>query len=356
MAVPTNEHEQSLAYAELALQQIRALRLPAFPRNFEIWYQYATGNNAELNRTINETLARKGSLDDADIDTVYRTYLSPSRMTDRIDAVGGRVLDEINQVLDMMDAAADSTTTYSESLADAGKELRVGSDDVVSLRGILQRLIDDAKRVEITNKKLEVRLSASRQEIERLQESLEEMRSESRIDPLTTLANRRFFETALGDAVAEAKENGEPLSLLMTDVDNFKAFNDKFGHLTGDQVLRLVAISVKQAVKERDIAARFGGEEFAVTLPKTALRQAIELADHIRNAVMAKELIKRSSGQRLGRVTMSIGVATLHANDTPGSLIERADACLYAAKRYGRNCVVAETDPKYCRVAVARRA
>jgi diguanylate cyclase len=145
--------------------------------------------------------------------------------------------------------------------------------------------------------------------------------------------------------VAEAKAGHEPLALLMCDVDHFKAFNDRFGHLTGDQVLRLVAISVKQIVKGQDIAARYGGEEFAVALPKTALRSAIGVADQIRRAVMNKELMKRSSGERLGRVTISIGVALLQPADTPQSLIERADKCLYDAKRNGRNQVVAETDP-----------
>ena len=96
-------------------------------------------------------------------------------------------------------------------------------------------------------------------------------------------------------------------------------------------------MSVKQNVKGQDIAARYGGEEFAVALPNTALRSAITVADQIRRAVMTKELMKRSSGERLGRVTISIGVALLRPADTAQSLIERADKCLYAAKRNGRN-------------------
>ena len=170
------------------------------------------------------------------------------------------------------------------------------------------------------------------------------MRTESLTDPLTTLANRKFFDAELDRAVAEAKAVYEPLALLMCDVDHFKAFNDRFGHLTGDQVLRLVAISVKQIVKGQDIAARYGGEEFAIALPKTALRSAIGVADQIRRAVMNKELMKRSSGERLGRVTISIGAALLRPTDTPQSLLDRADKCLYAAKRNGRNQVVAECD------------
>jgi diguanylate cyclase len=140
---------------------------------------------------------------------------------------------------------------------------------------------------------------------------------------------------------------------MMTDIDHFKNFNDSFGHLTGDQVLRLVAMSVKQNVKGQDTAARYGGEEFAVILPDTVLRSAITVADHIRRAVMTKELMKRSTGEHLGRVTISIGVATLHKNDTVQSFIERTDTCLYGAKRHGRNRVMCETDPEVSGVAPA---
>ena len=107
-----------------------------------------------------------------------------------------------------------------------------------------------------------------------------------------------------------------------------------------------MALSVKQNVKGQDIASRYGGEEFAVILPSTALRQAITVADHIRRAVMTKELMKRSTGEHLGRVTISIGVAHYHKGDTGQAFIERADACLYAAKRTGRNRVICETDPE----------
>ena len=345
MAVPRDEHERTLAFAEIALQQIRALHQPALPRNFEIWYQYATGYNAELNRSINETLAQKGALDDADVDRIYATFLSPSRLSDRIDSVGSRMMDEIKHVHDMIDTATGSATSYSASLADASAKLE-GVNDGAALRAVIERLMSGAKEMETNNKKLEARLSASRQEIEQLQQNLEVVRSESLTDPLTTLANRKFFDSELGKAVAQANQSGEPLTLLMSDVDHFKAFNDKYGHVTGDQVLRLVAISMKQNVKGQDIAARYGGEEFAVALPKTTLRSALTVADQIRCAIMTKELTKRSSGEKLGRVTISIGVALLRQDDTPQSLIERADACLYAAKRHGRNRVISESDPE----------
>ena len=148
------------------------------------------------------------------------------------------------------------------------------------------------------------------------------VRNESLTDPLTSLSNRKHFDHAIAKALHEGVERNEPMSLIMTDIDHFKSFNDTWGHLTGDQVLRLVAMSMKQNVKGQDIAARYGGEEFAVVLPNTVLRSAVTVGDHIRRAVMSKELMKRSTGQNLGRVTISVGVATARNGDTVQSLID----------------------------------
>jgi diguanylate cyclase len=345
MAGPKDDHERTMAFAEIAFGQIKALRQPASPRHFEIWYCYATGYHPSLNQTINEMLARDGTLSEANINQIYETYISPTRFTDRIDHVGAQVKGEIDQVMAMIGAAAGSTSSYTENLANAS-EMLGRANDGAGLRMIVESLVKATKEVDQTNKTLEARLSASKLEITELQENLEAVRTESLTDPLTTLANRKYFDDALAKALADALARREPLSLLLTDIDHFKKFNDCYGHLTGDQVLRLVAISVKQNVKGQDIAARYGGEEFAIVLPSTALRQAITVADHIRRAVMNKELMKRSTGEHLGRVTISIGVATLCQTDSPRSLIERADVCLYAAKRSGRNRVIGESDPE----------
>ena len=290
-------------------------------------------------------LKAKGTITEADLAQIYDSYLSPSRLTERIDEVGSQVKSEIDQVMSMIDAVAGTASSYTESLAGATRQLAL-SKDREGLRIIVENLVATTKAMERSNQQLEERLVASKKEINDLQVNLEAVRTESLTDPLTQLANRKYFDVTLEKSIADAAEKNEPLSLMMTDVDHFKAFNDSFGHLTGDQVLRLVAMSVKNNVKGKDTAARYGGEEFAVVLPNTVLRAASTVADHIRREVMSKELMKRSTGEKLGHVTISIGVAALRKDDTPQSLIERADACLYAAKRNGRNRVICETDPE----------
>jgi len=341
-----DEHERTMAFAEVALGQIKSLRQTAVPRNYEIWYVYATGHNSPLNKIINETLARNGKLTEADLEQIYETYLSHIKTTDRIDKVGARVIGEIDDVMNLITEALAMSARYDDSLCGATEKLEA-AESRDQVKAVVETLVKSTREMRDINKALEDRLTLSKSEISNLQQSLEAIRAESLTDPLTGLGNRKYFDRSIDAAVQTALASGEPLSLLMFDIDHFKSFNDSYGHLTGDQVLRLVGMSLRQTIKGQDITARYGGEEFAVVLPNTALRQALTVADHIRRAVMAKELKKKSTGEILGRVTISVGVAMLKAGDDTDSLIERADACLYAAKRNGRNRVICEADPEY---------
>jgi len=335
-----------MAFAEFAIGQIRSLRQAAIPRNYEIWYVYATGYNSALNKIINETQARNGRLTEADLEQIHETYLSHFKASERIDKVGARVLGEIDDIMRLVSDVLGMSSNYSGNLEGAAEKLTL-AEHGGQVRAVVEALVQSTRDMRDSNKALEDRLTLSRSEISNLQQSLEAIHAESLTDPLTGLGNRKYFDRSIRMSIHQALENNQPLSLLIVDIDHFKSFNDSYGHLTGDQVLRLVATSLKQTIKGQDITARYGGEEFAVVLPNTALRQALTVADHIRRAIMSKELKKKSTGEILGRVTISVGVAMLKPGDDVDSIIERADVCLYAAKRNGRNRVICEVDPEY---------
>jgi diguanylate cyclase len=341
-----DEHERTMAFAQVALGQISSLRQNATPRNYEIWYVYATGYNPPLNKVINETLARSGRLTDVDLEQIYESYLSQIKTTDRIDKVGTQVVGQIDDVMTILSEALGMSSNYDATLNGASQTLSA-AQTLDQVKSIVETVARSTRQMRNTNKVLEDRLASSKSEISNLQHSLEAIRAESLTDPLTGLGNRKYFDRMIETAVQTSLANNEPLSLLMFDIDHFKSFNDSYGHLTGDQVLRLVGQSLKQLMKGQDITARYGGEEFAVVLPNTALRHALSIADQLRRTVMAKELKKKSTGEILGRVTISVGVSLLRPDDDTDALIERADACLYAAKRAGRNRVICEADPEY---------
>lgn len=336
------EYEQALAIAETALNQIKSLGLAASPRNFEICYTYAAGHNQALNQAINETLARARHITEHDLSCIYDRYLSTIQLTEHADEIGGKIIDEIEQVMSIVDSAIGSTASYNESLAGAARGISDDQADREQLLSIIKTLVSATQEAEASNHALQSRLVESRTEIRELQQNLEKVRAESLIDPLTTLSNRKYFQDSIARFMADAERKGIPFSVVLTDIDHFKQFNDTYGHLTGDQVLRLVAFALKNNLKGQDVAARYGGEEFAVLLPRTGLQSAEIVANHIRRAVMGKELLRRSTNESLGRVTISLGVASWRQGDTIATLLERADTCLYAAKHAGRNRVISE--------------
>jgi diguanylate cyclase len=357
LAQPQDDFKRSLAYAEFAIRRLRSSRLSLQPRNYEVWYVYATEEKPELKRAIDETLARSGDLTASELSQIYDAYLAYEHTDERLDQIGSRALREIESVLRAISDGVDSATGFGVTLEAAGRKL----DSNITreqIQDLIRRLATATQGMKTSNRSLEERLRASIDEIASLHRVLEAIRSESLTDPLTGLGNRKKFDSSLTGAVERARSSGEPLSLLMLDIDKFKVFNDLYGHLTGDQVLRLVGHSLKQSTKGRDVAARYGGEEFAVILPDTTLHHGIGVAESFRRAISAKELTKRSTGEILGRVTVSIGVAGLLESDDAETLIERADCCLYAAKRNGRNRVISEVDFEYLKSSQssARRA
>ena len=162
----------------------------------------------------------------------------------------------------------------------------------------------------------------------------------ARLDSLSGLTNRRGFDAKLEQEWASSAKTGEPLALIMVDVDHFKAFNDRYGHVAGDMCLRTVAEALADGVRDAAVVARYGGEEFALLFAKTGLDRALDIAERLRATVEQLNLTHQAGPS--GHVTASIGVASLRAqpHDSSEVLIEAADAALYGAKRRGRNMVV----------------
>ena len=343
--IQREDFKRTIAYGDIAMSYLKRNKLPAIPRNYELWYTYAAGFNRALNRAINRIFDTRGDITNHEISDIYDRYLSPNHLGDRIDKVGSNVSEELDCILNLVDTGLDTTGSYGDSLNSAQTALSVATTPA-EVKTLVGKLVKATEEAQSTNQSLDEQLKESRAHIIALQQRLETIRYESLTDELTTLSNRKHFDQSIERAIEEATENGEPLSLLLSDIDHFKKFNDTYGHQTGDQVLRLVALAVKHNVKSEDITCRYGGEEFAIILPRAPKKKAFEIAERIRESVFSKELVKRSTGENLGRITISIGISNLRPGDTASDLIARADEALYAAKDAGRNMVKSEDDLK----------
>ncbi|MBV6657904.1 MAG: diguanylate cyclase [Devosiaceae bacterium] len=342
MALP-EDIARTYSIADHAFAKIKANELAAFPPNYEIWFAYAAGFNPALNKRINAVLRDGRHLTQEEIEAIREEFFGAGSFEERVDEVGGKLSGKVSELMQLINHAAGQTSGYSDELRGASKNLATNVDQD-SLKAIVSNLIQKTDDVEKSNRAMSSKLVESEQEIASLKQALESVRYEAMTDQLTGIGNRKRFDRAIDEVMVAAGATGKPFSLLVCDIDHFKKFNDTHGHQTGDQVLRLVGTTIKNTVGATGIACRYGGEEFCVILPETGVSAAQALADDIRQAVMGKELVKRSTGETLGRVTISIGVAEQTKSDDVQSLIERADKCLYAAKDAGRNRVMTERD------------
>ncbi|WP_299348189.1 GGDEF domain-containing protein [uncultured Maritalea sp.] len=353
MLVSEHDYQRTLEYSFSALGMLKRAKIPPYPHFYELCYTYASGINEQLNERLNMLLGKDNSLSMENVLQVYREFFdNPSDLESQLTNVSQEMSQKIDSVNRAMDESIDTAEGYSGSLDSAAIKL-AGGLAAQSLERLAAKLLSETKQMQEANQNLEEKLKVSKQDISSLKRDLDTARRETMLDALTKIPNRKSFDQRLKQEFETFEKEGNHFSLLMMDIDHFKAFNDNYGHQTGDQVLRLVAVTLKSNIKGRDHAARYGGEEFAAILPDTDLRGARLIAEKVRKAVHAKELLKRSTNQKLGRITISIGAAQIHRDETIHQLIERADECLYTAKREGRNRVICENDEEFRNSKVA---
>lgn len=334
-------HAAELAHA--AVTSMTRFGIPPTPINFTIWYEYHAGRDPALSRAIDTLLASKNPFTPDTTLQLYEEFLNPARMLRASRDTTEKLQRAMDELRTFVGAAEEDTRTYGEKLEDFSDKL----DDQghgPAFGSLVGAMLQETRSMQDRNQSLEERLAETTAEVQQLREHFEQARREALSDSLTGLANRKNFEQTLTLFAKAAQDSHEPLCLMLLDIDHFKTFNDRHGHQTGDTVLQLVARTLSDNVKGQDLAARYGGEEFALLLPRTRADQAVRLGDNIRALIATRKLVKRSSGEELGRITISAGVAEYRLGEALSSFVQRADAALYGAKHDGRNRVVAATE------------
>ena len=345
------EREQALAKTALAL--MNECDVASTPDNFELFYAYAMGENPAIAQAMGKLISSRAPFSADILQDLRLRCLSSARAARTMDLLGTGMHDVINTVLGKLEAAGREAVDYKNTLSAVTGELGVDGRSPDELRKLVDGLLAATHAMEQRTKSLEGELQRSSEQVSDLRSKLDNVRKESLTDPLTNIANRKAFDDAVQLAMAQMSETPEPVTILLCDIDFFKKFNDNWGHQTGDQVLRLVANCLSENVKGRDTAARYGGEEFAVILRGTGLEAATRVADQIRQTVETKKLVKKSTGEVLGTITISIGVAEFGPGEFSETVIRRADACLYGAKHNGRNLVINQNDARIAAMEVS---
>jgi diguanylate cyclase len=338
-------HGRERNFAKTALALMEDVGVVATPDNFELFYAYASGENPAVTQVMAAFINSKKEFTPEILADLKLRCLSGARAAREMESLGDNIDAMIADILGKLETSARDTAHYKSTLSAATGQLG-GERDPADVRKLVDGLIAATRAMEHRAKSLEGELQASSEQVSELRTKLADVRKESMTDPLTNIANRKAFDEAVRAALAASAEDGEPVTMLLCDIDHFKNFNDTWGHQTGDQVLRLVAQCLSENVKGRDTAARYGGEEFAVLLRGTGLEAATMVANQIRTTVETKKLVKKSTGDILGAITISIGVAQFAPGESPENTIRRADACLYGAKHNGRNLVINQSDPR----------
>jgi diguanylate cyclase len=325
------------------IDEIGRQTLPVSPQNYEVWLTYLTHSSPDLRLALDKMIATGRPLSADDMEQLYERFFSTTHLSTQVMETGTRIAHEIADALDALKRAGATTERYGATLNVAADSLQNATIDGDALKRLINVLSSATTEMSKQNSSLSHKLAQSSVEMEKLRTSLRQARAEALTDALTGIANRKLFDETLRLRKEEADNEKTELALLLCDIDHFKSFNDTWGHQTGDQVIRFVASALTKFALPDHLVARYGGEEFAVIMPRTSLKDAGRIADQIRTAIEAKRLVRRSTNETIGAVTISFGAALYATGETVGTLISRADECLYMSKRNGRNRVTLET-------------
>ena len=337
-----NPLEKTAGYVRLALPLMSQYNIPITPKNYAVWYDYVAGKSNELREAIDAMLEKAEQFSDEINDMLYQRFcaeVDESALANLRDNLRQLLIDVFSQVAQLTEQAGEYESIVSKSV----DKLSEGTS-IEEIREVVDDIIVETKKIGQSGRATKEKLKEATDELESLKKEFEQAKAAALVDFLTGIGNRKAFDLAVKGAVEDAVSNTEPLSLLLIDIDHFKRFNDEYGHIVGDEVLRLVAKKIKENVRGRDFVARYGGEEFAVILPGTPIYGAKTVAENIRQSFSEGKLKRVKTSEYLGTITISVGAAQYKPSESVEDLVDRSDQALYLAKNTGRNRVATEAD------------
>jgi diguanylate cyclase len=326
---------ESAELLRLTLQKMVSQPAALTPPNYAVWYEHLAGINPPLSEAMNKLLDSDAKLDDDTIEKFYAQHVSECS-SDIQQVLRGGIKQLLNKLSVSTAEATRDALQFGHRLQTHGNALKDGLDSS-ELGTLINNLAGDTGKMHGSMQTLEAQLQTSKQEVEKLNQEVESARAQALTDPLTSLLNRRGFESKALPIFTDPASKRNGFCMLMLDIDHFKKVNDTYGHLFGDKVICAIANTLKSKVKGQDAIARIGGEEFAVLLPETNIKGALAVAEQIRQAVENGKIRHHDSEEPIGGISISIGVASHREGCNLEALLDQADRALYTSKQSGRN-------------------
>lgn len=305
------------------------------PAHYELAHSYFDGSNRKLVDAVDRALACADLTPETAelILAECRTDLSAERLSNLVDEAQAG----LKSIAGVVRQSGADAMAYGEALETGAAVLE---DVSVQPQQSLAALLDLTRSMIEKTREAENELRVTGKRMSALRSNLAEARRVAQSDMLTGLANRRAFEDKLKRAVNQARETHRPLSLAFCDIDHFKTINDTHGHEVGDRILRYVARQLAAASGNNCFVARHGGEEFVMLFENVTVEEAFDIVESCRADLASRRLIARKSGDAIGQVTFSAGIAGLTGDESGREMLRHADGALYRAKNDGRDKVL----------------
>ncbi|OUR64926.1 GGDEF domain-containing protein [Methylophaga sp. 42_25_T18] len=318
----------------LALPLINKHKTPVNPVNYAVWYEYVSGENQQLNSAIDTRLNKNEAITDEITQYLYEKFVLMG-MPERIEKTSSGMHLIVDNTMKNINKAEAKAGACATDLNNSRDQLN-GLNDVEDLKSVITDILSQTQMLTDSSNDLKQELAKSTQDMIALKTELEEVKKAALTDGLTGLLNRGAFNQELEKLCGRGNIE---VSLILFDLDHFKNINDTYGHLLGDKVIQFFAGILKKHGKNIHPVARYGGEEMAMIMLNTKPSAVLETAEAIRLAFANSKLKKKGSEEIIGPVSVSIGISKLVAEDSPNSIIDRADQALYLSKANGRNQV-----------------
>lgn len=323
-------------YLKLAVPHLVKYEIPANPVNYSLWYNYVGKRIPALNDALDRIVKFSGTCTPKQCQDLYVNYIIGEHMEEHHQALEG-MTKLAAHILQRISKSTYSSDNFDQQLNKHINHLKEAKsvDDVTK---IIDSVISTSEDIRFANNVFQQQMKEASNEISSLRHQLKQAEKHAYIDQLTQLYNRRAFDRQLKQLI----ENGsmaESVGLILTDLDHFKTFNDSYGHIIGDRVLKRMGELIQDHCPDNAIGARYGGEEFAIILTQTTIEQATTLAENLRKRVEQLRVKTKKTDKTLDNISASFGVAIFEQGESLECFIDRADQALYCAKKEGRNRV-----------------